>query len=98
MLACIFNLFTAMEQIHLPDRTPLQYLSQMIWDKRRTGSLLRVGDRKLVDQVIRCVEAKTFVPEPASSLFHPGATRSYKQIEFGEANVQLTFHENDTAP
>ncbi len=26
---------------------------------------------------------------------HPGATRSYKEIEFGEANVQLTFHEND---
>ena len=39
---------------------------------------------------------KTFAPEPGTSLFHPGATRSYKQIEFGEANVQLTFHENDT--
>jgi len=28
--------------------------------------------------------------------FHKGATSSYKQIQFGEANVQLTFHENDT--
>jgi hypothetical protein len=27
---------------------------------------------------------------------HPGATRSYKQVEFGEANLQLTFHEGDT--
>ena len=26
---------------------------------------------------------------------HPGATRSYKQVRFGEANVQLTFHEED---
>ena len=26
---------------------------------------------------------------------HPGATSSYKQVQFGEANVQLTFHEND---
>lgn len=26
-----------------------------------------------------------------------GATSSWKQIQFGEANVQLTFHENDTA-
>lgn len=28
-------------------------------------------------------------------MFNPGATRSWKQIQFGEANVQLTFHEND---
>ena len=26
---------------------------------------------------------------------HPGATRSYKQVAFGEANLQLTFHEGD---
>jgi hypothetical protein len=26
-------------------------------------------------------------------VFHPGATRSWKQVQFGEANVQLTFHE-----
>ena len=28
-------------------------------------------------------------------MFHSGATRSWKQIQFGEANVQLTFHENN---
>jgi hypothetical protein len=27
--------------------------------------------------------------------FHGDATSSFKQISFGEANVQLTFHEND---
>jgi len=32
----------------------------------------------------------------ATWLLHPGATHSWKQIQFGEANVQLTFHENDT--
>jgi hypothetical protein len=36
---------------------------------------------------------KTFENAPAD--LHPGATRSYKQIRFGEANVQLTFHENE---
>jgi hypothetical protein len=30
-------------------------------------------------------------------LFHPGATSSWKQIQFGEANVQLTFHESTMA-
>jgi hypothetical protein len=37
----------------------------------------------------------TFAPEPGFELFHKGATSSYKQIQFGEANVQITFHEND---
>src|SRR4051812_3240997 len=96
-LACIFNLFTAMEQIHLPDRTPLQYLKQMIWDRVSQDRFFAWCDRRLIDQVVRCVEAKTFVPEPGTSLFHPGATRSYKQTQFGEANVQLSFHENDTS-
>jgi hypothetical protein len=28
---------------------------------------------------------------------HPGATVSYKQTDFGEGNVQLSFHEETTA-
>ena len=37
-----------------------------------------------------------FAQEPNPGLFHPDATSSFKQIQFGEANVQLTFHEKDT--
>jgi hypothetical protein len=95
VLACLLNLLTAMEQVHLPDRTPLQYLNELIWDRAQQDRIFAWGDPKLIDQVVRCAEAKTFAPEPASSLFHPGATRSYKQTQFGEANVQITFHEND---
>jgi len=94
-LACLLNLFTAMEQIHLPDRTPLHYLREIIWDKCGPDRFFGWADRALVDQVVRCAEEKKFVPEPGVALFHPGATRSYKQVQFGEANVQLTFHEND---
>jgi hypothetical protein len=36
-----------------------------------------------------------FAPELNPGIFHGGATSSWKQIQFGEANVQLTFHEND---
>jgi len=96
VLACMLNLFTAMEQIHLPAQTPLQYVSQLIWEQAQQDRFFAWADRKLVDQVVRCAESKYFQPEPASSVFHPGATRSYKQTQFGEANVQLTFHENDT--
>ncbi len=38
----------------------------------------------------------TFVPEPALGLFHGDATSSFKQVQFGQANVQLTFHERTT--
>ena len=54
------------------------------------------ADRDIVDQVVRASADGLFAPEPGTSVFHPGATRSYKQVQFGEANVQLTFHENDT--
>jgi len=37
-----------------------------------------------------------FAREQGFALFHKGATDSYKQVQFGEANVQLTFHADDT--
>src|SRR5690349_12506840 len=32
VLACYFNLVTAMSQIQLPDKTPLAYIRELIWD------------------------------------------------------------------
>ena len=54
------------------------------------------ADKSLVDQVRRAAIDGEFAPEPNPGLFHPDATSSFKQIQFGEANVQLTFHEKDT--
>ncbi len=96
VLACLFNLFAAMEQIHLPDQTPLQYIRELIWDRCEQDRFFAWADKALIEQVVRSAEQGNFVPEPGTALFHPGATRSYKQVQFGEANVQLTFHENDT--
>lgn len=50
-----------------------------------------------MNQVKIAAQQGTFAPEVGAGFFHPGATSSYKQVEFGEANVQLTFHEDDTA-
>jgi hypothetical protein len=54
----------------------------------------------LVDQARRAADEGEFAPEPGPGpgpgLFLPGATSSFKQVQFGEANVQLTFHEKDT--
>ena len=96
ILACFFNLTTAMSQIQLPDGTPLDYIEELIWDDTMAQDrFFAWADPKLVDQVIQAAHQGAFAPEPGTAIFHKGATRSYKQVQFGEANVQLTFHEND---
>src|SRR5205807_890160 len=54
------------------------------------------ADKALVSQVQLAAQQNEFAPELDPATFHKGATSSYKQIQFGEANVQLTFHEGDT--
>lgn len=97
-LACFLNLAEAMSEIKLPQGTPLEYIRQMRWD----GSFAPAQDRffcwcdaGLVDQVRVGASEGEFSEVPAPGLLHPGATHSWKQVQFGEANVQLTFHEND---
>lgn len=97
-LACFLNLTEAMSQIALSQGTPLSYIKQLRWDgdfKPVQDRFFSWCDRGLIDQVrIGAVEHQ-FSEEPAPGLLHPGATHSWKQVQFGEANVQLTFHEND---
>ena len=96
-LACFLNLMTAMAEIHLPEGSPPEYFRELIWDETMTQDrFFAWADRNLVDQVVRAAASGLFAPEPGTSVFHAGATRSFKQVQFGEANVQLTFHENDT--
>ena len=99
-LASMLNLFEAMSQISLTSGTPLTYIKQLIWDGVYAPAQDRFFawcDRGLIQQIQDAANAGRFAEEMNPGLFHPGATRSWKQIEFGEANVQLTFHEGDTA-
>jgi hypothetical protein len=96
VLACLLNITTAMEQIHLPSGTPLDYFQELIWDGAMAQDrFFGYADAKLIDQTRQAWHQGLFAPEAASFLFHPGATSSFKQVQFGEANVQLTFHEDD---
>lgn len=96
VLACYFNLVTAMSQIHLPDGTPLDYMRELIWDDTmQQDRFFAWADPKMVDQVAQAAAQDEFAPEAGTAIFHAGATKSWKQVQFGEANVQLTFHEND---
>jgi hypothetical protein len=95
-LACCFNLLTAMSQIQLPVKTPFDYIRELIWDQTmQRDRFFAWADAALIDQVMQATAHDAFSPEPGTAIFHAGATRSWKQIQFGEANVQLTFHEND---
>jgi hypothetical protein len=97
-LACFLNLVEAMGQINLSQGTPLDYIKQLRWDAPLAPAQDRFFawcDPKLIDQVKigAAANPKQFAVAPSG--LHPGATSSWKQIQFGEANVQLTFHEND---
>jgi hypothetical protein len=95
-LASFFNLVTAMSTIYLPEGTPLDYIKEVIWDDSfAQDRFFGYADPKIIEQIKVATDQKEFAPEPDPWLFHKSATSSWKQIQFGEANVQLTFHEND---
>jgi hypothetical protein len=96
-LACFLNLTEAMSDIALPQKTPLDYIKQMRWDnnfKPARDRFFSYCDAELIHQVRAAADAGQFSEEAAPGLLHPGATHSWKQVQFGEANVQLTFHES----
>jgi hypothetical protein len=76
-------------------------MKQLLWE----GNFAPAQDRffawcdpELIQQIQTAAADGKFSVEQNPGLFHPGATRSWKQIQFGEANVQLTFHENEKPP
>jgi hypothetical protein len=98
VLACMLNLVTAMDQALLPQGSALDYMKEIAWD--RSGPYTMAQDRffawadpELVTQIELAKQHGTFSDAPF--LLHPGATKSYKQDQFGEANLQFTFHENE---
>jgi hypothetical protein len=97
-LAALLNITTAMSQIQLPQGTPLDYLKSIRWDESLAEDrFFAYCDPQLLAQVRTAAAQGEFAPEVGTGFFHSGATASWKQVQFGEANVQLTFHENDTA-
>jgi hypothetical protein len=100
VLASLLNITTAMQQIQLPQKTAFDYLKRVIWDTQGPFAMAQDrffawADPQLIDQIKEAKQQKPPIFEDAPFGLHPGATSSYKQIQFGEANVQLTFHEGE---
>ena len=105
-LACLFNITTALEQMTLApvdglDPNPLTSFKALDRDPGQ-DRIFGWADAKLLKQVLATIDLKgangvnRIVPALAG--LHPGASRSFKQTDFGEANVQLSFHEEDPKP
>jgi hypothetical protein len=95
-LACLLNITTAMQQIALPQNSPLDYFKTFDLPALAPDRIFGYADATLVDQVRLAAQQGEFDTEPAIDLtLHGDATSSFKQIQFGEANVQLTFHEKN---
>jgi hypothetical protein len=93
-ISCLLNILTVLQDIDLPQFTPLDYLREIVWDDSMAQDrFFAWADPSLVEQVRIAAMQGAFAQEPGPGLLHPGATSSYKQIQFGEANLQLTFHE-----
>ena len=95
-LACLLNITTAMQQISLPQNSPLDYFKTLDLAALAPDRIFGYADAELVDQVRLAAQQGEFDIEPAIDLtLHGDATSSFKQNQFGEANVQLTFHEKN---
>jgi hypothetical protein len=83
-----------MSQIFLRNSTPVDYFRSIEWGALAQDRFFGYAVPELVSEVKAAVP-KLFAPEFDPGAFHVDATWSFKEIRFGEANVQLTFHEND---
>jgi len=105
-LACLLNIGTALSTISLSSEggnMALSYYKEVIWDDSHNEApqedrFYAWAARDLIDQVVAAAQRGEFAQEPLAGLAHAGASRSYKQLQFGEANVQITFHENFPSP
>jgi hypothetical protein len=97
-LAAFFNIATAIRDVILPVGKALDYFREVIWDEKtmRQDRFFAYADASLVDQVRQAADQGQFESQFGLDINHPGATLSFKQKQFGEANVQFSFHENDT--
>ena len=96
-LAAFLNIATAIKEILLPVGKALDYFKEVIWEPKLMAQdqFSAYADAALIDQVKQAAHHGEFEPQFGLDITHPGATSSFKQKQFGEANVQFSFHEND---
>jgi len=98
--ACLLNLLTITANTSIAGgRQLLGFLRQIVFNRMEQDRIFCWADGTVIQQL----RQKPETPEQvrfvkADSSLHPGATVSVKAKQFAEANLQVTFHENDQPP
>lgn len=101
--ACILNIATALNESKLASSSPLlPFVRRVIFDdgsadKPGKDRFYGYADKRLKEELDVEVKRGTWHADPGSFVFHPGSTASFREKRFGEANMQVTFYENDIA-
>lgn len=92
-LATLLNIVTALNLLPMAGGgTALSFCRELEWPSLKPDRFYAWTD----DLIAAELTAGGFAPSPRGS--HKGATRTFKQTEFAEANVQLSLHENARHP
>ncbi|MCC6980935.1 MAG: hypothetical protein IT343_21625 [Candidatus Melainabacteria bacterium] len=98
---CILNIATSLLDAKLGSGSPvLPFVRSIIFDadkeKPSKSRFFGYADKRLSEELNGEVKRGTWQADPGSFVFHPGSTASFREKRFGEANMQVTFFENDT--
>ncbi len=94
-LACLLNIATALDDLPLPGGAALDFYRELIWevDLLRRDRFFAFADARLLGEIERAAQQGVFGCAPLFELTHPGATKAYKQTQFGAGNLEICFHE-----
>lgn len=99
--ACLLNILTVAATTSIAaGRQLLGFFRQVVFDDRmKQDRFFCWADRTVIQQLRLPPETRDQVRfVRADSSLHPGATGSVKAKQYAEANLQVTFHENDQPP
>ncbi len=97
-LAHLLNVSAALDSTKLESGAAiLPAFKELIFDDRmKQNNFFGYVDQRLVADLRREVARGTWEPAAGSQVFHGGNTASFKEINFWEANVQITFYEQNS--
>ncbi|MCA9805536.1 MAG: hypothetical protein KC777_26380 [Cyanobacteria bacterium HKST-UBA02] len=98
VLAHLLNVGSVLERLELPSgKTIMPFYRLILFDETlEQDKFFAYVDRRLVGELRAAVAAGIFEYAAGADVFHKGNTASFKETDFWEANVQITFYERDS--
>jgi hypothetical protein len=94
-VAGLLNATTILSNMRLPGRNLVAHIKELDWSTIEPDRFLAWAEPELLNQVLWATDHGLLQQEGSAALFHRGPTRSFKEVQKGDAHLILTFHEND---